>query len=198
LTGERRRLLHLSQEASDTSTSWGQRFRDPDFRQQPGALAQLARETFPEQHSPVEIESLAWALLRSGADAEPLLRGGLSRYHGDFWLNLLLAISLEGKALAMPRDAQSRQIEDAIGYLRAALALRPESAYPHECLGRMLAECGRFDEAVTELKQAIQKQDTMTARYALVRALMLKGDLQGAENASRDAQRLAPQWGPLI
>ncbi len=58
----RDKLLTLAHDAS--APGWGRAFRDPASRGQPGFLVQLAQETPVQDYSPVEIESMAWALLR--------------------------------------------------------------------------------------------------------------------------------------
>jgi serine/threonine protein kinase len=182
-------ILQVAHAAS--ASPWGQRFRDPLLRQRPDFLAELARELAPQEHTPVEIESLAWALARAG-DPEPMLRRGLTRYPGDFWLNLQLALALEAKARGINQDERRRDVsEEEVGYLRVCLALRPQSGYLHEVLGRALVESQRLDEAESELKRAMQIQDTMSARLSLVRVLMLKEAWDEAENACREALHLS-------
>lgn len=189
--GTRRKLLLIAQEAS--ATDWGRRFRNPELRRNPAALARLAGETSPEQCSPVEIDSLARALLLSGRDAEALLQRGLSLYPSDFRLNLMMVSALERKAQKEQQAEQGRRLrEQAIGYVRAALAVRPRNAAARDFLGCLLLECGRFPEAVTELKRAMQDRPRLLTRYALARALLANGDVREAENICQEALRLAP------
>jgi hypothetical protein len=94
---------------------WRDRFRDAAVWNDRTALERLAREAKVSELSPQIIVSLGWRLYRCGADPIPLLTGALRRYPSDFWLNLRSA------------DALSRagRLEEAIGYFRAAMALRP-------------------------------------------------------------------------
>jgi serine/threonine-protein kinase len=188
--GTRRTLLIVAQKAS--TTPWGRQFRHPDIHRDATALARLAARTSPEQCSPVEIESLALALRKRGGNTESLLRRGLTVHAEDYRLNLLLAQTLEGKAQTMSQEEQRRRTyEEAIGYARAALGRRGESANVHALLGRLLLGCGRLSEAVVELRLAIQKQpDEMSVHHTLVRALLLKGDLSEAKNACQEALHL--------
>jgi hypothetical protein len=50
----------------------------------------------------------------------PLLSAAQARYPQDFWLNFELGWAL----------CESRRFGDALGFYRAALALRPEAARP--------------------------------------------------------------------
>ena len=86
-------------------------------------------------------------LAGAGADAVQLLRQAQRRHPNDFWINLQLA-------LAMTRQAPPRW-EEAVGYYRAALALRPNSAGVYLNLGVALQAGQRL---MTFPEQAGQKQ----------------------------------------
>jgi serine/threonine protein kinase/tetratricopeptide (TPR) repeat protein len=113
--------------------------------------------------------------------AEQLLRAGLDRRPGDFWLNhdlgdVLLnqqpsrveeAVRYQTAALALRSDSplvhlklalslQERDVEGAISLCRAALQIDPMYADAHSILGRALRAKGDLDQAVAEFRKAIE------------------------------------------
>ncbi len=204
LLAAHRKIMLLAREASDPG--WRRDFRDPDFRRRSGALARLAARTPPEECSPEEIESLALALGAARGDPEPLLRRGLVLHRGNASLNRLLALTLAAKAGKLPSvDARREAVLEAIGYLRACLAKRPRDGFARMVLGRWLAECGRYDEAVMELKEvAVGGKSSLpdtavpSVRLELARALMLEGNLREALNACEEGLSLAPSQPSLL
>jgi tetratricopeptide (TPR) repeat protein len=152
-----------------------------------------------EECTPEDIQSLAVALINTRGDPEPLLRRGLVLHPRDYSLNLLLARTLADKARTFPPGEECRQTSmEATGYLRVCLAVRPRAAATRLLMGSLLTECGRFDEAVRELKEAaVERLSVLDAtalqvRAALAHALILKGDLQEALNACDEALAVAP------
>jgi tetratricopeptide (TPR) repeat protein len=105
------------------------------------------------------------------------------RHPSDFWVNHELALCLY--TLRPPR------LEEAIRYLTAAVALRPDSPGAHGQLGNALADAGWLDEAIAEYREAIRlKKDDPGARINLGNALADKGLLDEAIAALREAIRL--------
>jgi hypothetical protein len=199
--GTRRDILLVAEKASDPG--WGRQFRDPDLRRDPRALAPLAEKADPRHCSAAEIETAALVLLYAHRDAEPLLRRGVALHRNDFWLNLRLALVLGGRARAQRRDEERRSLSlEAVGYARAARAVRPDSTSARAVLGQLLELAGRYDEAVAELSPVImtatkEGPGAMTARQALIRSLMHQKEWQAAENACEEARRLAPHLEAL-
>src|SRR5262249_10133506 len=124
--------------------AWADRFRDPAAWGRRATLEGLAREADVERLSPALLATLRLALARSGAGAVPLLRAAQRRPPGDFWLNVLL-----GEAL--PRERR----EEAAGYYRVALAVRPDTAGVYNNLGVALYDLGRLDEAEAACRRAV-------------------------------------------
>lgn len=108
------------------------------------ALAQLAKAQVME--SPPQLLAVVGnRLMELGADAEPLLRAAQERHPSDFWINFAL-----GNALANGKPGE------AVGYYRAALALRPGISIVHYNLGNTLYYLRRLDESVAAYKKAIE------------------------------------------
>jgi tetratricopeptide (TPR) repeat protein/serine/threonine protein kinase len=126
--------------------------------------------------------------MKEWAAAERVLRAGLQRKPGDFWLNHDLGMLLNGGQRARP--------EEAVRYLTAALALRPDSPGVHRNLGVALRLNGRQDEAIAEWRQAI----ALDRKYAMPHAnlgmalLYDKGRLDEAIAELHKAIDLDPKW----
>jgi tetratricopeptide (TPR) repeat protein len=113
---------------------WRARFRDAKVWQDRTALERSAREAKVSELSPQVLFVLGQLLLFRGADAVPLLTAAQRRYPSDFWLNFELGDVLNFKA---------KRWEEAIGYYRAALALRPATVAVYINLGVALRNKGR-------------------------------------------------------
>jgi serine/threonine protein kinase/Tfp pilus assembly protein PilF len=169
---------------------WRQQLRDPTVRDNRAALEELAGKRATVEQPPSNIEFLTRTLKRAGArDAgEQLLRLAQRRHPNDFWINHELAELLYFKA---PDDRG-----EVIGYFRAALALRPQSASVHEHLGVALLNQGYFPDAVEAFRKAIDiKQDKVSAHVNLAVGLTKQGKLPEAIQACRKAIELAPGDG---
>jgi tetratricopeptide (TPR) repeat protein len=88
-------------------------------------------------------------------DAVPLLTAAQARFPQDFWLNLEL-----GHALWL-----AHRPDEALGYFRAALALRPQSSVTYCGLGSALSRMGRVDEAIDYYQQAIRLDPNYTVAH---------------------------------
>jgi serine/threonine-protein kinase len=98
------------------------------------------------------------ALLRAEApdEAITLLETAQRAHPADFWLNHRLAYLL---------DHLTNRQEQAVGYYRAALALRPDSPGVYVNLSVALEHLGRYDEAEDAARKAIQLQDDYAEAY---------------------------------
>jgi serine/threonine protein kinase/Tfp pilus assembly protein PilF len=76
------------------------------------------------------------------------LRRVQTLYPADFWINHALAWTL----LHNPQKALQ---DEAVGYYRICVALRPDSSGAHNNLGYLLFGKGRMDEAIGEFRKAI-------------------------------------------
>jgi serine/threonine-protein kinase len=142
-TDLRSRLLQVARWA-DPDPSWRDRVRDPAVRHDRRALERLAAEA-PEADAPPQLlTTLGVMLEQAGGDAEPLLRAAQRHRPTDFWLNYEL-----GRMLTEVKPW------DAIGFYRAALALRPRTGSIYYNLGLALASAGDWDEALESYRKAI-------------------------------------------
>jgi tetratricopeptide (TPR) repeat protein len=113
------------------------------------------------------------------------LRRAQARYPSDFWINHSLAFALT--QLRPPRQ------EEAVGFYRAAVALRPESPGVHVNFGLALMNSGLIDAAIVAFQKALElKPDFADAHTDLGIALIGKGMLDEAIAECRQAVALTP------
>jgi serine/threonine-protein kinase len=152
----------------------------------------------PVDELPAQLATaLGRVLLKTGGDAVPLLSAAQARCPRDFWLNFEL-----GWALYV-----SGRSEQALGFYRAALALRPEASPAHNGVGVTLGALDRFDEAIDHLQQALKIDPNFAmAHQNLGQALWAKGLQDEAINHLQEAIRLDPtasaavhnNWGEAL
>jgi serine/threonine-protein kinase len=190
ITAERRRrawLLAVARRADPDR--WRDRFRDPKVWQDRRALERLAGQAAVRQWSPQLVTTLARVLRDRGGDALALLTAAQARHPQDFWLNFDL-----GNALAQ----KARKPEAAVGYYRAALALRPKAAQAHNNLGTALAAQGDVPGAIACYHQALRLDPKYAlAHGALGQALLLQGRFTEARDSTRRCLQLLPLRHPL-
>jgi tetratricopeptide (TPR) repeat protein len=140
-----------------------------------------------EQGSTTLMQAQLW-LVRNGEArlATELFRRAQRRHPQDFWINTQLAWLLN---LVDPLT------EEAIGYLRVAVALRPKSAGTRYNLGRFLFVAAKdLDGAEAEFRAALRLEaDYQQARMLLGNVLREQGRLAEAAAEHRRALRLDPQ-----
>jgi tetratricopeptide (TPR) repeat protein len=145
-----------------------------------------------KRRSAVSLDLLALGLVRAGARAEAiaLLGAAQGRYPGDFWINLDLG------TLFCPSDQGSRKGPgQAVGYLRAAVAIRPHCASAHNNLGNALQARGDVAGAIAAYRQAIVLNPSDAGTHSnLGTALVAAGDVAGAITAYRKALAIRPQF----
>jgi serine/threonine-protein kinase len=153
-------------------------FRHPDKK----VLAALARDPRVLAQPPATVSLLGAVLSRAGEDrrAREVLRAAQERHPSDFWINHNLAFALAQGKPARPGEA--------VGYYRAALAVRPDSPGAYVNLGNALQAKGDLSGAVAAFRKAIDLQPGYAMAHTnLGNALQAKGDLAGAIATSRKA-----------
>jgi serine/threonine-protein kinase len=169
------RLLAIALKADPDP--WRNAVRHPATWQDRERLQRLARRPEALDQPATCLALLGDALGRmadSPESAVELLEAAQRKHPGDFWLNHELAYYLQ--SLQPPRPA------DALGFYRAALAVRPGSPGVHHNLGRALLLLGRLAEAESSFRRAIALQDNYSyAHNNLAVALLQMGRLDEAE-----------------
>jgi tetratricopeptide (TPR) repeat protein len=114
----------------------------------------------------------------------PLLSAAQARDPQDFWLNFELGLALN----------VSGRSDEALGFYRAALALRPEVSPAHIGVGVSLGAIGPVDEAIGYFEQALNIDPNFAlAHNNLGSALRVKGRLDEAIGHYQEAIRLNPK-----
>jgi tetratricopeptide (TPR) repeat protein len=214
---ERQRLEQVLQAAEPEPTAFRARWRAA-VRRGGAALVRLADVPEVQTLAAVDVARLAAHLegVKELAAAERLLRAGLERYPGDFWLNHNLgrlflnqpqraeeAVRYLTVALVLRSDSPGVHLnlgaalsargdpEGAIRRYRAALQIDPNYAMAHNNLGGALARQGKVDEAIAEYRVAIRlNKDSALAHSSLGTALYEKGKVDEAIAEYRVAIRL--------
>jgi serine/threonine-protein kinase len=177
-------LLRVARRAAPDA--WGNRFRDPAVWRDRQALRALAEEALRDERaklgelSPQLLVSLG-GLLGDSAETVPLLRAAQRHYPNDFWLSLELANAL----------AKAKRYEEAVGYGRVAVALRPDAAAAHASLGNALAAKKDLEGAIAAYRKAIELDPKFAPAHCnLGLVLCDKKDLEGAIAEYRQAIEL--------
>jgi tetratricopeptide (TPR) repeat protein len=180
------RLLSVAQAADDNHGR--RRCRAALLRQDLAELKRQATATEVLNQAPATLVMLSNVLARHDrAAAVTLLRRAQQRYPAHFWLNHQLALQLDNLVPAR-RD-------EAIGFYRAAVALRPDSPGAHFNLGLAFKRKGWLDEASAAFLQAIRcKPDYAEAHHTLGDILSDKGLLEQAIASYRKAIVLKPNY----
>jgi serine/threonine protein kinase/Flp pilus assembly protein TadD len=168
---------------------WRRRVRAARVRNDRKALEQLAREVDAAAQPPEELFLLHMSLTQRGAreGALALLRRAQERFPGDFWINHDLGMALQ--------TCQPPQRAEAIRFLTAAVAVRPESAGARFDLGKALLKQGRLDEAIGAFRKATELNgDYVQAHNDLGFALNRKGRLDEAVAAYLQALQRKPDF----
>jgi tetratricopeptide (TPR) repeat protein len=161
---------------------WRDRFRNPKLQRDPLALKRLAAEVNPGEHPPELLTALG-KVLGLGAEAVPSLEAAQRHYPTDFWINYWLAFSLW----------RADRPADAVGYYRAALAVRPEATAAYNNLGLALRSMGRSKEAIVAYEQALALDPRhLPAHNNLAVALLALGRAEEALASSQRALALDP------
>jgi tetratricopeptide (TPR) repeat protein len=173
----RARLLDLARRA-DPDPEWGDRFRDPHVWDDPAALRQVAMEAQKrltgagaEKGPPLPLLALlAKKLGQKDDQAEPLLRAAQRLHPEDFWLCYSLGETL-----------RERKPAEALGFYRAALAIRPHVAAVYSEVGWALARQGHADAALAEGRRALQLDPNLAPALLVVGwCMQTKGQLEDA------------------
>jgi serine/threonine protein kinase/Flp pilus assembly protein TadD len=174
-------LLAVAREVDPHPTR--DRLRQPELWQDGIRLTQTAQELQVDELSPQLASALARVMVGKGSAAVPLLTAAQARNPQDFWLNYQLGYVF----------FHAQQWDEALGYYRVAMALRPEESKVYNGVGASLHNKGRLDEAIDCYRQTIRlNPKDPDAHYNLASALQGKGRLEEAIDHHREAIRLDP------
>jgi tetratricopeptide (TPR) repeat protein len=153
------------------------------------ALERLAAAPDVHQLPPDTLTRLARRLVdaQSPSSAVQLLRRAWRQYPADFWVSHDL-----GETLTM---TEPLRWAEAVRYLTAAVALRPDSPGVHNNLGRALQEGKQFDEAIACFQKAIALDPKLAGPHSnLGLVLKGKGRVDEAIACYRQAIALDPKF----
>jgi tetratricopeptide (TPR) repeat protein len=148
---------------------------------------QLAARPEVWQQPPATVSRFARLLVdfRLHAEAVAGLRLAQQRHPGDFWVNHYLGMHL--------KSLRPSRAEEAVGFLRAAVALRPNSPGAHLNVGVALRDKQDVDGAIVCYRKALELDPNYAAAHNnLGYALEAKQDLDGAIACYRKALQLDP------
>ena len=183
------RLLRLARRA-EPDQRWGDRFRSPALWESRDSQRHLAAEVkqqldegAPESGPPTPLVALlAKKLGQKDEQSEPLLRAAQGSHPEDFWLNYTLGETL-----------QERKPAEAVGFYRAALAMRPTAAEVHFGVSMALERHGQVDEAIRAVRKAVELAPNAYALHCrLGQCLQTRGKLDEALAEFRRAIELDP------
>ncbi|MGH7173193.1 MAG: protein kinase domain-containing protein, partial [Gemmataceae bacterium] len=185
--GNRQQLLAVLTRAD--ADPWRTQLRTAFVDGNAEALRELAGEPNVSVQSAGAAVLMGNALCQLGdiGLAVEYLRGAQQEYPSDFWLNQNLGSLL--------MHLKSARMCEAVGYLRAALALRPDSPGVLVNLGLALRDQGNIAGALAAFQKAIaRKPDYAMAHCNLGDTLGQQGDLAGALAAYQKAVALKPNY----
>jgi superkiller protein 3 len=150
-------------------------------------IARLARQPEALNQPPARLVLLAGILARTDRPAAvKFLRRAQQRHPDDFWINHSLAWHL--KRMEPPH------LEEAIGFYRVAVALRPHSPGALYNLAQALRAQGQLADAEIQYREAIRLKPDYAEAHNQLGSLLCddKRDYDGALAAFRAVLRLKP------
>ena len=177
-------VLEVAREADPDP--WRDRVRDLAIWQDHAKLVELAKAAPIANQSAPLLVGLGERLQVKHDDTEAItfLQRVQQQYPGDFYANLTLANAL----------TTAGKYEDATGYYRAALALRPRATSAAFGLGIILHCQGRLDESIGYFEQAVRSDPkSVWSQGALGIALRKKGRIDEAIDHLQQALHLGPK-----
>jgi tetratricopeptide (TPR) repeat protein len=166
---------------------WRDRFRNAVLSDDRKSLIELA-ETAPVASLSAEtVDRLGDSLLtrETVKEAAAFLKKGQRIHPADYWINVNLANCL--------LQLGPQQLDEALHYYTAAVALRPRAALSHSNLGNALRARGKLDEDEAAYREAIRLLPNGPQNYVCLGAILAKqGKLDEAIAAMLEALRLRP------
>jgi serine/threonine-protein kinase len=172
---------------------WRDRLRDPAVWKDRQRLKRLAAEVKVDRESPALLKNLDHLLAPLGNDTVVLLEQAQHLHPQDFWLSFSLANALN----SVLNNQKVGRLEEAVGYYRVALALRPGTPVVYNNLGTALQAQGDWSGAMAAFQKAIALDPRLAMAHAnLGIGLYKKKDWKGAIAACNRALALDPKNAP--
>lgn len=185
-TRRRAWCLEVAQQVDPGPDGWCSRLRDPKAWEDHAALADLAAAA-PIELLPVSLlVAVAERLQDLDGDAVEFLKRVNTEHPGDFGVNFRLGFAL----------MTQQNPAEAVGYYRAALAIRP-NVVVCDNLAYALRASGKLDEAIAYCERAIRMDPSYAPahnNYGL--ALKTQGKMDLAIDSFRHALELNPEFAP--
>jgi serine/threonine-protein kinase len=168
----RGRLRDVLDRADDDD--WRRAFREALVKEDPETLKALAQAPGASAQPPGVVAGLAAAMIGTmyKYEAQAFMREAQQRHPGDFWLNYLLGCFW-----------WEDYPQEAVGYFRVAVAIRPTSDWAYLMLGRALRGAGDTEGAIAAFRRSVALNPSYTAAKELAWALAPKGELEEARAA---------------
>jgi serine/threonine protein kinase/Tfp pilus assembly protein PilF len=166
-------------------------WQEPDPTRRREALERLAEAADVRRWPPRALTRLAWRLQFAEAtgSAVQLLRRAWRQHPADFWVNEDLGLLLY--------QTEPKRWAEAVRYLTAAVALRPDSPGAHLNLGVALATGGQLDEAIACQRRAIALDPKYVDAHSNLGGDLLKAQRPDEAMACfREAIALDPKSAP--
>ena len=163
----RARLRGVLDRADDDD--WRRAFRKSLVEKNAEKLIALAGEVSAPDQPPVVLSCLGAALVGDEYKnkALVLLRQAQQRHPGDFWINYLL-----GQYCSKERP------QEAIGYFRVAVAIRPANDRVHLMLASALLDTGDREGAIAAVRESIDRNPNDKRAKELANALTPKRGME--------------------
>ncbi len=168
---------------------WRQSLRSALASKDWAAVHRLAASAELDRQSAATLYVLGAALHGTGEYLLEIevLRRAQWKYPSDYWINHRLGVSLIW-------SRSPDRVAEGIGYLRAAVALRPESSHAIMNLGNGHQFVGRYDEAAACYRRAVElNPKSAHSQLNLGNALSKLGKLDEASAAYHKAVEIDPK-----
>jgi serine/threonine-protein kinase len=185
----RTRLRDVLDRADDDD--WRHAFREAFLEKDAVKLSALTHAPGASAQPPEVVSGLAAAMFGNmyKYEAQEFMREAQQRHPGDFWINYLLGCFWRED---FPQEA--------VGYFRAAVAIRPTSPGAYAMLGRALRGAGETEGAIAAFRQSVALNPSYVVAKDMVWALAPRGELEEARAAwekflERDPTNHDPWYG---
>jgi tetratricopeptide (TPR) repeat protein len=154
--------------------NWRHAFREALVEKDEEKLRALVRAPEALAQPPGVVSGLAAAMLLNmyKDEAQAFMREAQQRHPGDFWINYLLGCFW-----------WEDYPQEAVGYFRVAVAIRPTSDGAYLMLGRALRGVGDREGALAAFRQSVALNPGFVVARELVWALARGGELEEARAA---------------